>query len=209
VRAFLSHRAVLACALPVVLVAGSVSVPSAQNHSLPLALKDARPPAAAQHRRVLEQYAQLPLYFEPNLGQTAAPVQFLARTGGYTLFLTPGEAVMVLSRGQSHGQQPLHRHQPPQNSERAVVRMKLEGAAATAPVAGLERQPGIGAYHPPVELRPRQRMHASLTGDQLRLVDRSRNPAWRCRRICKRLAQTNRAHPAQEEQPRANCANSN
>ena len=156
-RAFLSHRAVLACALPVVLVAGSVSVPSAQNHSLPLALKDARPPAAAQHRRVLEQYAQLPLYFEPNLGQTAAPVQFLARTGGYTLFLTPGEAVMVLSRGQSHGQQPLHRHQPPQNSERAVVRMKLEGAAATAPVAGLERQPGIGAYflgNDPAQWRP-------------------------------------------------------
>ena len=156
-RAFLSHRAVLACALPVVLVAGSVPVPSARNHPLPLALKDARPPVAAQHRRVLEQYAQLPLYFEPNLGQTAAPVQFLARTGGYTLFLTPGEAVMVLSRGQSHPQQPLHRHQAPQNAERAVVRMKLQGAAATAPVAGLERQPGVSAYflgNDPAKWRP-------------------------------------------------------
>jgi uncharacterized protein (TIGR03437 family) len=146
VRAFLSQRALLACALPVVLVAGSVPVPSGQNHPFPFALQDTRPPAAAQHRRVLEQYAQLPLYFEPNLGETSAPVQFLARTGGYTLFLTPGEAVMVLSRPQSRGHQPLRRHEPPPQAERAVVRMKIEGAAATAPVAGLERQPGISAY---------------------------------------------------------------
>ena len=165
-KAFLSQRALLGCALPIVLVAGSVPVPSSQTHPVPFALKDSRLPAAAQHQRVLERYVQLPLYFEPNLGQTGAPVQFLARTGGYTLFLTPGEAVMVLSRRQ----QPLFRHAPPPPAERAVVRMRIEGAAATAPVAGLERQPGISAYflgNDPARWRPEVPHYARVEYEQV------------------------------------------
>ena len=149
-RALLSHRAVLARALPVLLVAGSFPVPggptSQQKDFRPFQLKDTRPPAAAQQARVLGQYAQLPLYFEPNLGQTDAQVQFVARTGGYTLFLVPGEAVMVLSRSERRERDSLRRHEQPPKVEQAVVRMKLEGSAANAPVAGLERQPGISAY---------------------------------------------------------------
>lgn len=41
-------------------------------------------------------YAQLPLSFEPNRGQTADGVDYLARGRGYTLFLTPTEAVLSL-----------------------------------------------------------------------------------------------------------------
>jgi hypothetical protein len=36
----------------------------------------------------------LPLFFEPNQGQTAAPVKFLAHGSGYGLFLTADEAVL-------------------------------------------------------------------------------------------------------------------
>lgn len=39
---------------------------------------------------------RLPLHFEANQGQADAAVQYLARGPGYTLFLTPGEAVLVL-----------------------------------------------------------------------------------------------------------------
>lgn len=41
-------------------------------------------------------YANFPLHFEPNQGQTAEQVNFLARGSGYTLFLTPTEAMLTL-----------------------------------------------------------------------------------------------------------------
>src|SRR5262245_19113748 len=43
-----------------------------------------------------ERYGLLPLTFEPNVGQTAAEVDFLSRGSGYTLFLTNQEAVLSL-----------------------------------------------------------------------------------------------------------------
>jgi hypothetical protein len=38
----------------------------------------------------------LPLFFEPNQGQTDPQVKFLARGSGYGLFLTANEAVLTL-----------------------------------------------------------------------------------------------------------------
>jgi hypothetical protein len=59
-----------------------------------------------------------PLFFEANQGQTDPQVRFLARSGDYTLHLTPTEAVLAL--------------QGP-----AAIRMKLAGDANAAPeVAG-------------------------------------------------------------------------
>jgi photosystem II stability/assembly factor-like uncharacterized protein len=43
-------------------------------------------------------YGQLPLAFEANVGQTASQVNYLARGQGYTLFLTPTEAVLGLQQ---------------------------------------------------------------------------------------------------------------
>src|SRR5437016_461769 len=43
-------------------------------------------------------YGKLPLSFEPNQGQTDRGVDYVARGKGYTLFLTPGEAVLSLAR---------------------------------------------------------------------------------------------------------------
>jgi hypothetical protein len=41
-------------------------------------------------------FGKLPLSFEANQGQADFPVRFLARGRGYSLFLTPTEAVLVL-----------------------------------------------------------------------------------------------------------------
>src|SRR5947207_11019950 len=49
------------------------------------------------------QYANLPLAFEPNLGQSDARVRYLARGSGMTLYFTDAETAIVLSR---HANQP-------------------------------------------------------------------------------------------------------
>ena len=44
-------------------------------------------------------YGKLPINFEANRGQTDDRVKFVARGSGYTLFLTPDEAVIQLRMG--------------------------------------------------------------------------------------------------------------
>lgn len=51
--------------------------------------------------QVLAAYSKLPLNFEANQGQTDRQVKFLSRGRGYTLFLTPTEAVLSLMSPQS------------------------------------------------------------------------------------------------------------
>jgi len=46
--------------------------------------------------KLVASYGKLPLSFEANQGQTDARVRFLARGGGYTIFLTDDEAVLTL-----------------------------------------------------------------------------------------------------------------
>lgn len=85
----------------------------------------------------------LPLFFEPNQGQTAPQVKFLARGAGYGLFLTADEAVLELQRS-AISQQP-----SAVNSERpasSVIRMRLEGANAAALVSGASPLPGKSSY---------------------------------------------------------------
>ena len=43
-----------------------------------------------------QSYGQLPIYFEPNVGQTGSQVKFIARGSGVTTFLTATEAVFSL-----------------------------------------------------------------------------------------------------------------
>src|SRR6266550_191237 len=45
---------------------------------------------------VNNQYGKIPLSFEPNVGQSDAQVQYIARANGYSLFLTPRETVLLL-----------------------------------------------------------------------------------------------------------------
>ncbi|MBI3989214.1 MAG: hypothetical protein HY347_06315 [candidate division NC10 bacterium] len=56
--------------------------------------------------RVEEAYGKLPLHFEANQGQTDTQVNFLSRGSGYTLFLTPIEAVLALKQPSAISHQP-------------------------------------------------------------------------------------------------------
>ncbi len=88
------------------------------------------PADVASKARASAAYGQLPLSFEANQGQTDQQVDFLSRGSGYTLFLTPGEAVLSLAAGEAND----------------VVRMRIVGADPLAPSAGLEGQSGRTNY---------------------------------------------------------------
>jgi hypothetical protein len=78
----------------------------------------------------------IPLFFEPNVGQTDSRVKFLARGAGYGLFLTSNDAVLSL-------QHPTIKGQPVKSN---VIRMHLEGANSAAGIQGAEPLPGKSNY---------------------------------------------------------------
>ena len=80
-------------------------------------------------------YPRLPLSFEPNRGQTDEEVGFLARMPGYSIWLTPREAVLGL-RAAGHG--------GPDGLD--VVRLRWLGADPSPRVVGLEQAPGLSNY---------------------------------------------------------------
>src|SRR5579863_4926390 len=73
-------------------------------------------------------YGNLPLAFEVNQGQANSDVKFLARRGGYVLFLTATDAVLKLNAGAR--QDPL------------FLRLKLADANAKLSVSGSDELPG-------------------------------------------------------------------
>src|SRR5438477_5209642 len=88
------------------------------------------PAAAAAQARVSEAYGKLPLHFEANRGQTHEDVRFLSRGLGYGLYLTAGEAVLVLARPNPD----------------VVLRMSLVGVAPEPSVSGLAELPAKSNY---------------------------------------------------------------
>jgi hypothetical protein len=82
----------------------------------------------------LTDLGQLPLAFEPNVGQADAAVRFLARGSGYSLFLTDSEAVLALSPANAA------------SGQDAVLRLQLVSANAAPAVAGLAPQAGVSNY---------------------------------------------------------------
>ncbi len=100
-----------------------------------------------------DSYGKVPLSFEVNRGQTDPSVRFLARGDGYSLFLTPTEAVLTLrapaqprrvaGAGSAAGRGASAEAKPRQT---AVVRMRLAGANARPRMSGLDRQPGASHY---------------------------------------------------------------
>ncbi len=110
-----------------------------------------------------QNYGHIPLYFEPNEGQVRSTgsgqanseVKFLSRGSGYTLFITPAEAVFVLKHG---GPKDLSRkagrlgHEFPipnssfQIGSPDVLRLRLEGGNRLAEFEGLEKAEGKSNY---------------------------------------------------------------
>jgi autotransporter-associated beta strand protein len=77
-------------------------------------------------------YGKLPIRFEPNVGQSAAQVQFLAQGGGSTLFLTADSAVLRLTNAA--------------DSTGTTLAMNLVGADPLAQAVGEELLPGTSSY---------------------------------------------------------------
>src|SRR5438552_3467713 len=96
------------------------------------------PATAAPEARVSETYGKLPLHFEANQGQTHQDVRFLARGPGYSLYLTAGEAVLVLTKPNPDATQA--------RATPVVVRMSVVGAAPKPLVSGLDELPGKANY---------------------------------------------------------------
>ncbi len=117
----------------------------------------ASPSSVAQHAALASRYGQLPLSFELNEGQAAGPARFLAHGQGYTLALTPGAALLALTRSapaaapfagragpRLSGQPALPARansQPP-----AVVGMQWLGANPNPEVTGENQLPGTVNY---------------------------------------------------------------
>ena len=83
---------------------------------------------------VAASYAQIPMSFEANAGQTAAQVQYLARGAGYTVFLTPDEAVVSLEPTNAQG------------SSGAVVQMQWVGANGASPLVAEDQLTSTSNY---------------------------------------------------------------
>src|SRR5437667_4220335 len=90
----------------------------------------ALPAAAATDARISESYGKLPLQFEANRGQTDKDVHLLSRGPGYSLYLTAGEAVLVLAK-------PNARNTP----ERRDAQMQVNSVALRMGLVGAARKP--------------------------------------------------------------------
>ncbi len=101
-------------------------------------------PDAATKARLNEAYGQLPLSFEANAGQTAPHIDFISRGSGYTLFLTPREAVLSLRTASLSPTAGDGRND--HASAAAVLRMKFVGSEAKPRVAAQEELPGKVNY---------------------------------------------------------------
>jgi len=106
---------------------------------------------AAAKLHVVGLYGNLPLSFEPNLGQTDGRVKFLSRGSGYSLFLTSTEAVLALREPE---QQKSPRSlgitrsaiNAARQNEASVLRVDLVGANPKAPSEGIAPLAGRSNY---------------------------------------------------------------
>jgi uncharacterized repeat protein (TIGR01451 family) len=136
-----TKKSLLATALlasSTVVLSLSAGVPAAAQVPTPLsagAVSAATTPPPSS-RKVSSQSFSLPLFFEPNQGQTDPQVKFLSRGSGYGLFLTSDEAVLELHRSS--------KQQPP--TVNSVIRMRLDGASSSANVIGTSPLSGKSNY---------------------------------------------------------------
>ncbi|HEY2399937.1 MAG TPA: Ig-like domain repeat protein [Steroidobacteraceae bacterium] len=129
------------CAMLAILILKCMGTVSAHAATPPLTQSSVD---STNRAHVAANYGQVPLSFEPNQGQSDVNVQFLSRGSGYSLYLTPGEAVLSLQRKNPA-------EIPASGSRDAtptvdVLRMQLVGASATAAATGLDPQPGVTNY---------------------------------------------------------------
>ncbi len=138
---FLKTSVLGSLALVLSLATPGATIPVGSNASTSNSPSQNQPDAATK-ARVLQAYAKLPLSFEANQGQTDKQVNFLARGNGYSVFLTPSEAVLTLRQTPTKPAVT----QPTTKSQKSVLRLQLVGSNPTAQVKGLKQLPGKSNY---------------------------------------------------------------
>ena len=126
------HRQLLTiCAITAVAIAVAgcwYSLKTRQETTAPVPPHDISSPAS-----VKSDYGNLPLSFEVNKAQTHDDVKFLARSSGYTLFLTDNEAVLRFQ----------NQHK---SNDASTLRLSLKDANPNPGITGLLELPGKTNY---------------------------------------------------------------
>ena len=105
------------------------------------------PAALPSSPGALDALDATPLLFELNVGQTHPSVRYVSRGRGYTLFLTPEEAVLSLHGPAGHpGTSAQEQPQRKAEQSRSVVRMRWGGGPQGAVVAGETVSPARRHY---------------------------------------------------------------
>jgi hypothetical protein len=139
----------LAC---VAVVAALVKSRSANHISCSVASSASLRPTDSELKHA---YGKLPMAFEANQGQTDATVKYLARGSGYSLFLTPNEAVLALStasratvdEAEASARLTAKRTHPDAvGTTSSVLRMAVLGANPEAVVSGEGQLAGKSNY---------------------------------------------------------------
>src|SRR5271156_6646747 len=107
--------------------------------------------SAQDQQKLAASAIKMPLFFEANEGQTDPSVQFLTRSGGYTMFLTPTETVLVEGKNGSVNRDKFGKgfaavRADAKNAKQSVLRMELLGANSAPEFQGLQELPGKGNY---------------------------------------------------------------
>ncbi len=109
-------------------------------------LAKASGPNSAAHSAHSSTSLSLPLFFEPNQGQTDSRVKFLARGAGYGLFLTGDEAVLSLQQTSRVETRLAASKAGTQKPTASVIRMRLDGTNSTTNIHGTQPLPGKSNY---------------------------------------------------------------
>src|SRR5271170_1281576 len=107
--------------------------------------------SAQDQQKLAASAIKLPLFFEADEGQTDPSVRFLTRSGGYTMFLTPTETVLVEGKNGSVNRDKFGKgfaavRPDAKNAKQSVLRMELLGANSAPEFQGLQELPGKGNY---------------------------------------------------------------
>ena len=109
-------------------------------------LEDRLAPAgglSAANQQIVDAYGQIPLSFVANVGQTDPQVNYLSRGSGYTLFLTPTQAVLDLSKPTAPTSPT---DAPAADPVSVALSMQLVGADPTAQAVGQDLQGSVSNY---------------------------------------------------------------
>src|ERR1017187_3907897 len=93
-------------------------------------------PNITEQQRIAEGYGRLPLFFEPNWGQTGASFAFLARCRNHTAFLQPDALTFAL----------YFRETPTGALKSQFVTVRFQGANSDVTMQGLDLLPGKSNY---------------------------------------------------------------